>query len=88
MPREGEVPASAKMTIRVFYPNPTCGSTVLWQGLDFISHLYEVSYLERLDPIYHELVFIDKKGIRHRIIGLAYHVEETMEDSGGIDGQA
>jgi hypothetical protein len=87
MPKEGEVPKSAQMVIRVFYPNPICSPNNLWQGVDYISRLYKVHYLERYDPIYHELVFIDDKKIRHHIIGLAYHLEETMDDSGGLDGQ-
>jgi hypothetical protein len=88
MPREGEVPKEAKMTIRVFYPNPIISHDEPWRGIDFISRLFNVSYLERYDPIYHELVFIDDKQVRHHVIGLAYHLEETMPDSGGIDGQA
>jgi hypothetical protein len=84
MQNEGVYPPG-KMTIRVFYPNPLSD----WIGtspLDGISKLHQVSYLEILDPIYHELVFIDDKKVRHHIIGLPYHVEEKMEDAGGIDG--
>jgi hypothetical protein len=56
--------------------------------LDYFSEEFKVSYLYKLDPIYHELCFTDDKGIRHQFIGLPYHVEEKMEDAGGIDGQA
>lgn len=93
MIKQGQV---AGMRIRVFYPNPigsithgTIAGTSLARPnpLDDISTEYNVTYLEVLDPIYHELCFIDDKGIRHRIIGLAYHVQETMEQADGIDGQ-
>lgn len=87
--REG--PATPGITIRVFYPNPTgynLGPNPNPQGLDAISRLYNVTYIITLDPIYHELVFIDDKQTRHSIIGLAYHLEEKMEDAGGIDAQA
>jgi hypothetical protein len=87
MPKEGEVPKSAQMTIRIFYPNPVCGPSTLWAGIEYISQLYKATYIEKWDPIYHEIVFIDDKGKRHSILGLACHLEETMEDSGGIDGQ-
>lgn len=87
MLKQGQVPSGSWMKIRVFYPNELPGT---YQGspLNLISTEYEVSYLEVLDPIYHELVFIDKSGIRHRIVGLAYHLRESMPDSGGIDAQA
>lgn len=88
MPREGEVPREAEMTIRVFWPNSVSSHKYEWTGLDFISHSYKVSYLEKLDPIYHELAFIDDKGVRHQFVGLAYHIEEKMGNAGGIDGQA
>lgn len=85
MIKQGVVPPGTR--IRVFFPNPLPGT---YQGnpKNLISEEYEVSYLEVLDPIYHELVFIDPTGIRHRIVGLAYHLQEAMPDSGGIDGQA
>lgn len=81
MNQQGIPPAGT--TIRIFYPNPVKSG---YQNIDTISKIYNVSYLEVLDPIYHELVFIDDKKTRHRIIGLAYHLEEKMEDAGGIDG--
>jgi hypothetical protein len=83
MSREGQVNPGS-MWIRVFYPNPIPGT---YQGnpLNLISTEYEVSYLYKLDPIYHELVFSDTKGIRHSIIGLAYHMRETLAESGGVD---
>ena len=45
------------------------------------------SYLEKLDPIYHELAFIDMIGVRHQFVGLAYHVEETMPSACDVDSQ-
>jgi hypothetical protein len=86
----------SKCTIRVFYPNPighiTTGTvsgldSARPNPIDDISKEYNVVYLEVLDPIYHELCFIDDKGIRHRIIGLAYHMQETVEESHGVDAQ-
>lgn len=87
---------AGKMTIRVFFPNPVpIDHTAIKMGwamkhpykvpLDSISQLYNVSYLWKNDPIYHELVFQDDKGNRHSIIGLAYHMEETMDSAEGID---
>lgn len=78
------------MTIRVFYPNPvnTDKYYTLPIGIDGISKLHNVTYIEKCDPIYHELVFIDENKVRHQIIGLAYHLEEKMGDAGGIDGVA
>jgi hypothetical protein len=89
--REGQ--ASPGMTIRVFYPNPVGYNQASHEyidthGLAAISKLYNVTYIMTLDPIYHELVFIDDKQTRHTIIGLAYHLEEKMEEAGGIDVQA
>ena len=88
MPKEGPVLPGTQMTIRVFYPNPVISPSQPWQGIDFISQSYKVIDLVRYDPIYHELVFIDDKIVRHHIIGLAYHLEETLQDPGGIDVQA
>lgn len=70
--------------IRVFFPNPLPG-TYTGSPKNLISEEYEVLFIDRIDPIYHELVFIDKHSIRHRIIGLAYHMREKMADAGGID---
>lgn len=76
MSKEGAPEASGvRMTIRVFYPNPVDSNSR--NPMDRISEAYEVSYLWKMDPVYHELVFEDSRGIRHSIIGLAYHVEET-----------
>ncbi|MGC1582605.1 MAG: hypothetical protein WA766_14045 [Candidatus Acidiferrales bacterium] len=86
MTREGEVAKSAKMTIRVYFPNPL-PKYPFGEPLDSISILYEVSYLEKLDPIYHELAFIDMIGVRHQFVGLAYHVEETMPSACDVDSQ-
>jgi len=74
------------MKIRVFYPNRLSKD---WAAspLDRISIEYNVTYLFKNDPIYHELVFVDDKNIRRQIIGLAYIVEETLETSDGVDGQ-
>lgn len=81
------------MTIRVFYlgnmPGPINPQSDSIHGyLDYFSEVFKVSYILKLDPIYHELCFIDDKGIRHQFIGLPYHVEETMELACDIDGQA
>ena len=84
MAREGEVPKSAGMTIRVFWPNPLPG-TYTGNPLNLISSVFQVSYLEKLDPIYHELAFIDEKGKRHQFVGLAYWIEEIMAEAGGVD---
>ena len=82
-----------EMTIRVFYLGTLPGhfppsSESIHGFLDYFSEEFKVSYLYKLDPIYHELCFSDDKGIRHQFIGLPYHVEEKLPDSGGIDGQA
>lgn len=82
MIKQGQV---AGMRIRVFYPNPIGYKRP--NPLDDISIEYNVTYLEVLDPIYHELCFIDDRGVRHRIIGLAFHVQESMEKADGIDVQ-
>lgn len=85
-----EGPKNGSMKIRVFYPNPistTFGSDPIPKRVDMISEEFTISYLERLDPIYHELVFIDIKGIRHQIVGLAYHLTEPMPESLGVDAQ-
>jgi hypothetical protein len=78
--REGQIQGA---TIRVFYPNPISSG---YQNVDTISKVYNVTYIIALDPIYHELVFIDDQKTRHTIIGLAYHLEEKLENAGGIDG--
>lgn len=91
MTKEGLVPETAQMTIRVFYPNPIKGLNVVGtesDRLDCISKIFKVKYLYKNDPLYHELVFIDENGIRHQIIGLAYHLEEKLPHSGGIDAEA
>jgi len=90
MLKQGKPEAGSSMRIRVFYPNPigTIPGIVGPTQINAISKEYEVFYLEVLDPIYHELVFIDKEGTRHRIIGLAYHLTETLPSAGGIDGSA
>jgi hypothetical protein len=82
-----------KMTIRVFYLGTLPGqfppsSRNIHGFLDYFSEEFTVSYIYKLDPIYHELCFADDKGVRHQFIGLPYHVEEKMESSGGIDGEA
>lgn len=82
MSKEGAPEASGvRMTIRVFYPNPVNANFSMKHRpehyLDTISDVYTVSYLWKMDPVYHELVFEDIDGVRHSIIGLAYHVEET-----------
>jgi len=77
---------SGTMRIRVFYPNPLPG-TYSGNPLNGISIEYNVTYLFKNDPIYHELVFVDDKNVRRQIIGLAYIVEETLETSDGVDGQ-
>lgn len=93
MNKQGEV---YNCKIRVFYPNPIGGITSHTVSglqnsrpnpLDDISKEYNVTYLEVLDPIYHELVFYDDNKTRHRIIGLAYHLEEKLEDANGIDAK-
>ena len=86
MATEGKV-EKGTMTIRVFYPNQL-GSHTGGNRLDLISKQYVVTYLEVCDPIYHELCFYDDHNTRHRIIGLPYHIEERIEDSGGVDAQA
>jgi hypothetical protein len=79
-----------EMTIRVFYvgtfPSQDVRSVNHW--LDNVSEVFKVTYLLKLDPIYHELCFVDHKGIRHQFVGLPYHVEEKLSDAGDIDGQA
>lgn len=72
-------------TIRVFYPNPL---SIEYGGLDAISKLYNVTFIFKNDPIYHELVFIDDKNVQHQIIGLAYHMEQKLASDGGIDVEA
>ena len=88
--REGSF-APGLVTIRVFYPNPLPGSygnSDCPEAIDKISKLYNVTYLWKNDPIYHELVFADEFNVRHQIIGLAYHMEEKLESHGGIDVEA
>jgi hypothetical protein len=91
MQKEGK--PEGVMTIRVFYlgtmpgkMDPSSGSIRGYR--DYFSEVFTVSYLWKNDPIYHELVFVDDKGVRHQFIGLPYHVEEKMPASCGIDGQA
>jgi len=74
------------MKIRVFYPNPLPG-TYSGSPLDGISIAYNVTYLFKNDPIYHELVFVDDKNVRRQIIGLPYILEEILEKADGVDGQ-
>lgn len=87
MPQEGQ--PQGKMKIRVFYVSTIPGSQCykVTDSLHKISEEFEVSYLWKLDPIYHELCFTDLKGIRHQFVGLPYHVTEEIPASGGIDAQ-
>ena len=85
--REGSF-APGLVTIRVFYPNPLPWLPNHSEAIDKISKLYNVTYLWKNDPIYHELVFADEFNVRHQIIGLAYHMEEKLESHGGIDVEA
>lgn len=70
--------------IRVFWPNPLAFYNT-GDKFDLISALYEVDVIEVDDPIYHQLVFTDKTGMRHRFNGLAYHIMEQRVPCGEVD---
>jgi len=79
-----EGPVNSTCRIRVYYPNPL---PCTYQGdpRSIISEVHEVSYIDRFDPVYHEVCFTDKKGIRHRILGLACELTEAVVPAAGID---